>query len=251
MDAQILQVALGDHLPHGVGQRADAQLQGGAIRHVLHDELCDLHLRLGGRRRLHVGQRAMVALHDHVHITDVDALVQAAVYPRQILIHLKNDNIRLVQHRASRSIADGEIEISVLIHGRHAHNGHVHSEELRIIPAQITKHHGDKVAQPPVAELALIAGQMPAVVYKVLPCGVVFHHLDGLEDQVSPHLHAPQLVLAAGDGGIHQRRKSAAHGNVDPVTAFDDSCRLVRSAKLALIFGCIIKRNGHSFLASL
>ena len=251
MYTQVLQVALGDHLAHGVGQRADTKLQGTAICHVLHHKLRDLHLRLGGLAGLHIGQRAMLPLHDHVHIADMDALVQTAIDPGQILIYLQNNDIRLVQHSSGRGIADGEIKIPVLIHGRHAHHGHIHRKELRVIPAQVPEHHGAEVAQTPVAQLTLIPGHMPAVVNKMLPRGVALHHLDGLRNEVSPHLHTPQLILAACNGGVHQGRKGSTHRDVDPVTALNNSRCLVRSAELALIFGCIIKRNGHSFLASL
>ena len=124
----------------------------------------------------------MLALHDHVYIADVDTFILAAIDPRQVFIHFQDHNIRLIQHRAGRGIADREIEIPMLIHGRHTHDGHVHREELGVIPAQITEHHGDKIAQAPVTELAFIAGQVPAVINKVLPGRVALHHLYRLKD---------------------------------------------------------------------
>ena len=130
MDTQVLQIALGDHLPNGIGQRADTQLQRGAIHHVLHHELRDLHLSLGCRRRLNIGQRTVVAFHDHIYITDMYAFIQAAVNPGQILIDLQDYDISLVQHRTGRRIADRKIEIPVFVHRRHTHHCHVDCEKM-------------------------------------------------------------------------------------------------------------------------
>ena len=203
MDAQTLQIALGDHLTHGVGQRADTQLERGAVHHVLHHILGDLHLRLGGGRRLDAGQCAVGTLHDHIHVADVDALVQTAVDPGQVLVDLQDHDIRLIQRGAGGGGGGGEVEVAVLIHGGDAHHGHVHCQELGVVPAQIAEHHGVEVAKPLVAELALVAGHMPAVVDKVLAGGVALHHLNGFKDQITADLHVPQLLLTAGNGGVH------------------------------------------------
>ena len=157
VDAKIPQIGLGQHLAHGVGQRADAQLQGGAVVHVLHHELGNAGLRLRGRRGLYTGQRVMGALHDHIHVVDVDALVQAAVDPRQILVDLQDHDIRLIQHRTGGGVGQGEVEVAVLVHGGHAHHGHVDRQEVLIVGPQIPEHHRVEAAHPPVAELALIA----------------------------------------------------------------------------------------------
>ena len=146
MDAQVAQVAFGDHLTHGVGQGADTQLERGAVHHVLHHVLGDLHLRLVGSGRLDAGQRAVGSLHDHVHVADVDALIQTAVDPRKVLVDLQNDYVRLIQRGAGGCRGTGEVEIAVLVHGRDRHHRHVDGEELVVIPAQIAEHHGVEVA---------------------------------------------------------------------------------------------------------
>ena len=200
VDAQVAQVALGDHLTHGVGQRADTQLEGRAVGHVLHHVFGDLHLRLVGGGRVDAGQRAVRAFHDHVHVADVDALVQAAVDPGQVLVDLQDDDVRLVQGGAGGGRCAGKVEIAVLVHRGHGHHGHVDGEELAVIPAQVAEHHWVEIAQATVAELALVAGHMPAVVDEVLALRVTLHHLDGLEDQVTADLDLAQLVLALGRG---------------------------------------------------
>ena len=250
MDAQVPQVGAGDHLAHGVGQGADAQLQGGAVHHVLHHILGDLHLRLAGGGSLNARQGAVGALHDHVHIVDVDALVQPAIDPGQILVDLQDHHVGLVQHRPGGGVGHGEVEVSMLIHGGHAGDSHVYREEMVIVGPQIPEHHRVEVAQAPVAELPLIAGHVPAVIDKVLPAGVALHHLNGLLDQIAPDLHAPQLVLPLGNGLVHQGRESPAHGDIQPVAAFDHPGRLLRGAQLAFVFRRIVKRYRHSLSAS-
>ena len=250
MDAQIPQVGPGDHLAHGVGQGPDAQLQGGAIHHVLHHVLGDLHLRLAGSGGLDAGQRAVRTLHDHVHIVDVDALIQTAIDPGQILVDLQDHHVGLIQHRPGRGVGHGEVEVSMLVHGSHTGDGHVYREEMVIVGSQIPEHHGIEIAQSPVTELPLVAGHVPAVIDKVLPVGIALHHLNGLLDQITPDLHTPQLVLPLGNGLIHQGRESAAHGNIQPVAALDHPGRLLRGAQLAFIFRRIVKRYRHSLSAS-
>ena len=236
MNTQIFQVRLGDHLSHRIGQRADTKLQRGAVHHVLHHIFRDLHLRLRSCGRFHAGQRAVIAFHDHVHIVNMDTLIQTAVNPGQVLVDLQNHHIRLVQHTAGRGIADREVKVTVLIHRRHAHHGHINSQEMRIVGTQITENHGNKVAQSLVAELTLIAGHMPAIIQEVLTGGVTFHHLDGLLDQIASDFYIEQFIPAFGNSGIHQRRKGTAHGNIQPVTAFYDLGRFVRRAELASVF---------------
>ena len=106
---------------------------------------------------MYTGQRVMGALHDHIHVVDVDALVQAAVDPRQILVDLQDHDIRLIQHRTGGGVGQGEVEVAVLVHGGHAHHGHVDRQEVLIVGPQIPEHHWVEAAHPPVAELALIA----------------------------------------------------------------------------------------------
>ena len=145
----------------------------------------------------------MGALHDHIHVTDVDALVQTAIDPGQVLVDLQDHDIRLVQCGAGGGGGGGEVEVAVLIHGGDAHHGHVHCQELGVVPAQIAEHHGVEVAQPLVTELALVAGHMPAVVDKVLTGRVALYHLNRFKDQITADLHVPQLLLTAGNGGVH------------------------------------------------
>ena len=230
MDAQIPQVALCDHLAHRVRQRTNAQLQRGAVHHVLHHVLGDLHLRLIGGGGLDAGQRAMGPLYDHVHIADMDALVQTAVDPGQIFVDLQNDHVRLVQRGTGGGCGSGKVEIAVLVHGGHSHHSHVDGEELAVIPAEVAEHHRVEITQSTVAELALIAGHMPAVVDKVPALGVALHHLDRVEDQIAADLDLAKLILSLGNGGVHQRRKARAHGDVDPVAAFYHPCRFIGGA---------------------
>lgn len=248
MDAQALQVALGDHLSHGIRQRTDSQLQRGAVHHVLYHILGDLHLCLGGRGGLNAGQLAVGALHDHVHVADVDALVQTAVDPRQVLVDLQDHDVRLVQRGTGGGGGGGKVEVAVLVHGGNAHHGHVHRQELGIVPTQVTEHHGVEIAQTLVAELALVAGHVPAVVDEVLAGRVALHHLNRIKNQVAADLHVPQLFLTAGHGGIHQRGEARAHSDVDPVAALDDLSRLIRCAEFAPVFCCVVKRYCHTVL---
>lgn len=59
----------------------------------------------------------MGPLYDHVHIADVDALVQTAIDPRQVFVDLQNDHVRLVQRGTGGGCGSGKVEIAVLVMG--------------------------------------------------------------------------------------------------------------------------------------
>lgn len=54
---------------------------------------------------------------DHVHVADVDALVQTAVDPRQVLVDLQDHDVRLVQRCTGGGGGGGKVEVAVLVHG--------------------------------------------------------------------------------------------------------------------------------------
>ena len=95
---QVLQVRLGNERAHHVGHGPDAQLNGGSVGEEGHNMARDGPVHLGGRRGGELGQRGVVALHDMVHLADVDDLVKAAPDPGEIFIDLQNHHLGLVQN---------------------------------------------------------------------------------------------------------------------------------------------------------
>ena len=108
VDAQDPADGLGQHLPTALGQRADAQLQGGAssMFSTTNSAMRVSASEAGGG--LYTGQRVMGALHDHIHVVDVDALVQAAVDPRQILVDLPGSRYPALSSTARAEALDRE-----------------------------------------------------------------------------------------------------------------------------------------------
>ena len=105
MDAQVLQVGLGDEGAHGVGHPADAQLQAGAVGDLRENQTRNglIHLRSGSGR--HLRYRRVVALHDHGNIIDMDADLMAAEADGHVLIHLHDHRVgNLAQGRKLGSV---------------------------------------------------------------------------------------------------------------------------------------------------
>ncbi len=161
----------------------------------------------------------------------MDKLVEAAQNVGQMLVDLQDDDIRLLKDAPGDACGAGEVEVAVPVHGRDAHHGHVHRQEVTVVGHHVAEDHRDVVAQIPVAEFPLVSGAVPGVVEKVLPAGVALHHLNGTEKQVAPDFHAGQLVPALGQGSVQKGRKADVGGVVHPIPAFHCLDRLVRGAQ--------------------
>ena len=164
----------------------------------------------------------MLALDDIIDVGNVDALVKSAQDARQMLVDLQDDDVRPVKYPLGRAGAAGQIEVPVLIHGSHAHHGHVHGEKMPVIGDDIPEDHGNVIAQPAVAELPLVRGTVPAVVHEMLPRGIALHDADGAEAEIAADLDIGQLIAAFGQRRVQKRREANAGGIVDPVAASDD-----------------------------
>ena len=222
MHAEVLQVGLGDHLAQRVGHGADAELQRGTVGDEFQDEPGDRLLSRRDGKIRHFRQRAVLPFHDHVHIRNADALAVAAGDFGQVLVHLDDDHIRLVQDRLCDARSAGQVEKSMLIHGRSADHGDVDRQKVTVIRRQVAEDHGDEVAEASVAQGPLVTGAVPAVVDEVLAQRVTFHGLDRLEDEVASDLNVRQLVPAGGQRRIQQLRESDVRAVVHPVAALDD-----------------------------
>ena len=144
----------------------------------------------------------MLPLHHVVHLGDVDHLVKAAAEPGQVLVHLHDDDVRLVDDALADAGGAAQVEVAVLVHGRDADHGHVHGEEVGVVGHHVAEHHGDEVAEAPIAEAPLVARAVPGVVDEVLPGGVALHGLQLVEDEVAPDLHVEELVPALAEGPV-------------------------------------------------
>ena len=199
-------------------------------------------LRGGGQDR-ELRQRRMLALDDTVDLGDVDALVKAAVDARQALVDLEDDDVGLFQNAAGHARAAGEVEVAVLVHGGDADHPHVEIQKRLVVPDEVAEDHRREGAQPPVAELALIGGQVPARVVEMLPRRVALHRLQRAEHQVAADLDAVQLIPAFGEGGVEQDREADVGAVVHPVAVLDELDGLVRGAELAAVF--VENRHKH------
>ena len=158
----------------------------------------------------------------------MDALVKAAVNEGQVLVDLQDHNIRVPQDPLSDAGGAGEVEIAVPVHGRGAHHGDIHVEEVAVVGNHIAEDHRDVVAQAIVAQLSLIGGAVPAVVDKMLPFGVRFHDLDRAKSQIAADFDIGELIAAGGQRFVEQGGKANVGAVVDPVAALNAADSLLR-----------------------
>ena len=111
------------------------------------------------RRRLRNGklrQLRVLSLYDIIDLRNVNALIKSPQDPRQMLIHLQNHDVRLLQDPARDSRPAGQIKKAVPVHRRHTHHRHIDRQEMPVVGHQVPKDHGDIITQSAVRQLPLI-----------------------------------------------------------------------------------------------
>lgn len=108
------------------------------------------------RVRGQVGKRRVRPLDDHVHIGNVDDLVKPAAQARQVLIDLKNDDVRPVEDGAGHAGRGREVKVPVAVHRRDGRHGDVDRQKFAVVPREVAEDHRRIVAQAAVTQPALI-----------------------------------------------------------------------------------------------
>ena len=225
---EVLQVRVREQLADGVRHAADAELQDRARRDERDDVVRNLFVLrccVGDRK---VRQMIVLPLHDVIDLRDVDRLVEAAVDLGQVLVDFQDDDVRGLEDALRDACRAGEVEVPVLVHGRHAGHRHVHRQEMLVVLHEAAEDHGDEVAQAAVAQLPLIGGAVPAVVHEVLAQRVGLHGVERPEDEVGAELDVEQLVPAPGERLLEQGGEADVRHEVDPVAALYALDRLFR-----------------------
>ena len=225
MDAQILQVALGDKTADGVGHTADAQLQAGTVGDLRHDEVGDLQIHFGGSAgSSHLPDGRIAALHDAGDLRDVHAVLHAAQAPGHVGVDFHDDLFCLLAHGTQMGGAGTKVEVTVGVHGGHLKNGDVHRIcAFPVVAGQLGVADGGVEGKALSDRLALNAAHMPAVP------GHVGSGVLNLEDLRHPHQDAApevdpfQLRQPLCQLGIHRHRGVYRPAVVHPVTALDQS----------------------------
>ena len=235
--AQILQVALGDHLADGVGHRADAQLQAGTVTDLRHHQFGHRHVHLtGGSAAAQLIQSRGLSLHDHVHVVDVDAVLKPAQAHGHVLVDLHDDGLCALAHSLQVGAAGTEIEPAVLVHGGHLEHGHVQAlDAVAVIPRQLRIPQGDVIGEALAHGLALDAAHVPGVPAEMLRR---IGHIEngGLVGQdTAPDLHVGQLAHPPGQRLIQGIRRADAPAVIHPVAGLDGLDRLVGRCQLLFV----------------
>ena len=241
--AEVMQTGAREELSEHGGHAADTELNGRPVADVRQEQVCDRGVLRARRVLGRIGKRRVRALDDHVRIGDMDDLVKAAAQPRQTLVDLQNDDVRLLEDRAGHAGRRREVEVPVAIHRRDARHGDVHREKLPVIPREVAEDHRREVAQAAVAEPALIRRAMPCVVEKMRLLRVALDDLQRAHAEIAAHLHVMQLVTPGGKRRIEQRRKAERGRIVHPVAVLHGAHRLGGRAQLAAVFGLIVHRR--------
>ena len=217
-----------------------APSERGAVRDLWDDEPGDGLVLRRGRGDGKLRERIVRALDDAVDLGDVDALIEAAEDARKVLVDLENHEVRLVENAFGDAGGTGEVEVPVPVHRRDAHHGDVYREEMAVIRHEIAEDHGNEIAQPPVAQAALVGREVPAVIEKVLARRVALDGPDRTKAEIAADLDVVQFITPLGEGGVQQRREGDVGGIVHPVAAFDEPNRLGGRAELGMVFGKIV-----------
>ena len=189
----------------------------------------------------------MLALHDAVDLGDVDTLVKTSVYVGQVLVDLQDHDVRIPQDPFGNSCRAGEVEVAVPVHRSGAHHRDVDIQEVAVIGHHISEDHRDIIAQASVAELSLVSGAVPAVVYKVFPQGVAFRNLDRAKSQIAADFDIGQLIAAGGQRLVEKSRETDIGAVVNSVAALYIADGLFRSLQFAAVFVVIIYMGLRSF----
>ena len=142
VDAQVMLVH--EALAHGIGDTADAQLDGVAVVDQAGDVSADGALHGSGLGRGDLGHGG-VALHDEVHLADVNFVL--AVDVGHIGRDLHDDHIGLLQQLTLLDKAGGHTEVAVLVHGSDGHHEHVHGVVVHPADDAVVEAGGEGVGQ--------------------------------------------------------------------------------------------------------
>jgi len=241
MHAQIPQIRLAQHGTHGVGHATDTQLQAGAVGDLLHNELghCLIHLSSGVRG---LDAHGVVApLHDHVHLGNMDAVIKAAQAPGHILVDLHDDHLGFLNNSPQVRGRQAEIEIAVLIHGRHLEHSHIRRRNMiGVVPRQFGIAHGLMETGAAGNVVALHGAHM---------VGIENNMMNGIFDiknsrlpqaDAAANLHILQLRRTTGQGLVQHTGVDGAEAIVHPITGFDDLDRFVCRGQLLQVYLPII-----------
>ena len=198
MHAQILEVTLGDQCTHRVGQRANPELDGGAVFQQLHHIVGDALVCIAGLgfRQLHQG--GVRAFDHHVHLGNMNAFIASAEATRYAGIHLHHDLARLAQIIRRHGTAGGKVEKAIRIHGSHLGNCHcrrfIEAHGLRALMVG----EWNITGQAFFGAFARQTGKVPVIPDERFPGRISFHTLQGLDAGGRDQNHVAQLVLAQG-----------------------------------------------------
>ena len=130
------------------------------------------------------------------------------------------------------------------VHRRNAHHHHIDLQKIFIIRSIVVKYHGDKIAQPPVAQLTLIGRTMPAVIGEMLLALITLRHLDrSFYDQISAYLHILQFIPAPRQSPVQKHRHAEIARIVHPVAALYHPHCLIRRNELRSVLSLKIVQH--------
>ena len=198
MHAQVLQVAVRDHGAHDIGQRANAQLDGGTVLEQLHHVLGDAHVGLAGLGFGQLHQRRVGALDHHVDFGNVDALVTATQAARHRGVDFQNRLLRLAQIIRRHRAAGREVEETVGIHGSDLGHRHVRALVQAHCLRALVGGEGNVACQAALGVLAAQTGEVPVVPDEGFPGRISLDAGQRLQARGGDQVHILQFAAACG-----------------------------------------------------
>ena len=233
--AQVLEVRVADHPADGVGHAPDAELDRGAVPHLLDDKAGDGLVDVGGSQPGQLHQVRALALDHKVHLGDVHAFFAAAQADRKLLVHLHDDRLGLLYHRAGRRVEQREIEVAVLVHGRRRQHADVDFERLAIVTRLVAIEQRDVVDEPLIAEAPVEPAEVPAHERERFVTGVGRHHGERAQRQHPADLDVAQLALARGERPVERLGDTVAEGVLHPIAGADHLDGFLRGPLLGVV----------------
>ena len=167
----------------------------------------------------------------------MDAVVEAAQADGHILVDFHNDGLGTLANGLHVRAAGAEVEVAVLIHGRHLKHGNIQAlDAVAVIAGQFGITQGDIERETILNGLALNTGHVPGVPGKVI--GSVGNIKNGRPagQDTTPDIDVRQLLHAVCQSLVQRVGGADAPAVVQPVAGLNNLDSFFSRSQLLLVF---------------
>ncbi len=235
MHTQVFEVRFSNESSQGIGHTADAELQRVPV--------VDEGEYLGGNLLIQStgspagnGTHGLRTFYDGIDVADVDMVIGQSINKRCSPVDFHDDMFCCIEDFLSTAVGQAVAEISIAVHGRYGHHGHIDRRlAAAVIGTAEAEHHGRKESPPFVDILPVQTRAVPDIIRKGLLIQILFDDLYRPHRNGTSYLHIGEFIPAGRQSCIEIRRKRAGLSIIDPVTGLDKLYCFFGSAQFFLI----------------